>query len=843
MNHSGRTTCVCVAVSLGLITLLMVGASTAEAQNAAYLFNQYTLPYQSTIYSEYGFAMASGDFNKDGRTDFAVTLATSPSGNYGVQVLLGQKDGTLALGGLYSVTPSSDILENIVAGDFNHDGSLDLVAFDINASNYVIFLGNGNGTFQPATVIATGYYETALVATDLNHDGKLDLVAGELYGGVIQVILGNGDGTFQAPVQYSAGSGGIESIAAADLNKDGKLDVVAMEIYGSVQVLLGNGDGTLQAPSALVTNSAYPYSVAVADLNNDGKQDIVVGEAGSIDVFLGNGDGTFGAPIQSTGGSFNYFLTNVVVADLNGDKRMDVIAGGAYALTVWLGNGNGTFKTARTFGGGYFGGQGFNALLTGDYNNDGKIDVATLPENATLLSIYSGDGDGTLAAGSIVTANPANSYRGAVAGDFNKDGKNDFATLNNATNSVDVYLGNGSGAFPTIKKFAVGASAQQIVAADFNGDGNLDLAVTNQNENTVSVLLGGGNGLFQTQKKFATGSYPYGIAAADVNKDGKMDLIVGTSDSPTNVQVLLGNGNGTFQAATSWGAYGGGNTSVAVADIDGDGNLDIATSTADPYGGFEVLFGAGDGTFSNVVTTTTYANGEYAMAAAQQQPGGLMDVIFGTPGGVDVIPSSNLGLVGSASFYFANPCIPVALVVNDFNGDGNPDVAATCETGAIVWLGKGDGTFNTVLNYATSYFLDYSYGIATSDFNSDGMPDLVTTHVSGNITTLLSNPVVEFSASKVNFGKVTVGSSSTRSFTLLNQGQVKLTITSISVAGVAATDYTQTNTCGTSLGVGGTCKVTVTFTPSVTGARNASVTFKDSAAGPARAIALSGTGQ
>ena len=843
MNDDGRTACAYVAVLLALVTLLIAAASSAGAQNPAYLFNQYTLPYQSTIYTEYGLAVAAGDFNKDGRTDFAVTLATSPSGNYGIQILLGQKDGTVALGGLYSATPSSDLLENIVAGDFNHDGKLDLVAFDVNASNYVIFLGNGNGTFQPATVIATGYYESALVATDLNHDGKLDLVTGELYGGILQVILGNGDGSFQAPAQYSVGNGGVGSIAVADLNKDGKLDVVAMEIGGAVQVLLGNGDGTLQSPSALVTNSANTYSVAVGDLNNDGKQDIVVGELGSIEVFLGNGDGTFGAPLQSMGGSGDYYLTNVAVADLNGDKRMDVIAGGAYSLTVWLGNGNGTFKTARSFAGGYFGGQGFNALLTGDYNNDGKLDVATLPENTTLLSIYSGDGDGTLAAGSIVTANPANSYRGAVAGDFNKDSKNDFAVLNDATNRVEIYLGNGGGVFPTIKKFAVGASSQQIVTADFNGDGNLDLAVTNQGENTVSVLLGGGNGLFQAQKKFATGSYPYGIAAADVNKDGKMDLIVGTSDSPTNVQVLLGNGDGTFQAATSWGAYGGNNTTVAVADIDGDGNLDIATSTADPYGGFEVLYGAGDGTFSNVVTTTTYANGEYAMAAAQLQPGGLMDVIFGTPDGVDVVPSSNLGLVGSASFYMANPCIPVALVVNDFNGDGNPDVAGTCETGAILWLGKGDGTFSTVLNYATSYFLDYSYGIATADFNSDGVPDLVTTHLTGNITTLLSNPVVVFSTSKVSFGNVTVGSSLTKSFTLLNQGQTGLAITSISVTGLAATDYTQTNTCGTSLAVGGTCKVTVTFTPSVTGVRNASVTFKDSAAGPARAIGLSGTGQ
>jgi len=845
MNCSGQLRWLCGVVSLLLLVVFVGLVPPVQAQNPAYLFNQYTLPYQNIGYYEYGFALASGDFNKDGRADFAVTLATSPTVPYGIQILLGQKDGTVALGGLYTV--SNDILENVVTADFNRDGNLDLVAFDVTASNYVLFAGNGNGTFQSATVIAPGYYDTALVVADLNHDGKLDLLTGEYYGGVMQIVLGNGDGTFQPPVQYTAGGGGVDSIAVADVNKDGKLDVVAVALNGGPEVFLGNGDGTLQTPTALVTNSPYPYSVAIADMNNDGKQDLVIGEAGSIDVFLGNGDGTFGAPIQSFGGAASYYLTNLAIADLNGDKKMDVVGGGAYSITVWMGNGNGTFKTERSFGSGYFGEQGFNSMLVADYNNDGKLDVATLPENATLFSIFSGNGDGTFAAGRIVTSALANSYRGAVAGDFNKDNKYDFAVVNDATNNLEVYLGNGTGTFSTAKKFPVGASPQQIVAADFNNDGNLDLAVTNAGENTVSLLLGSGNGLFQTQQKFATGSYPYGIAAADVNKDGNMDLVIGTSDAPTNVQVLLGNGNGTFQPATSWGIYGGGvNTTLAVADINQDGYLDIASSTGDPYGGFSVLFGAGDGTFANGVQTDTYANGEYAMGAAQLQPGGFVDVIFGTPDGLEVVPSTNLGITGSGAFYELGPCIPVAVVVADFNGDGNLDVASTCEMGTIVWLGKGDGTFNSVLVYASSGFLDYSYGLAAADFNSDGLPDLVTTHVSGNITTLLSNPVVVFSVSKLNFGKVTVGSPVSKSFTLLNQGQPKLTISSISLTGQAPTDFTETSNCPlspSSLAVGGMCKVTITFTPSTTGARNASIVFSDSAIGPARMIALSGTGQ
>jgi hypothetical protein len=749
------------------------------------------------------------------------------------------------VGGLYSVAGNSgDLLENVVSGDFNRDGNLDLMAFDVSSSNYVLFLGNGDGTFQPSTSIASGYYETALVAADLNHDGKLDLVTGQMYGGVIQVILGNGNGTFQPPVQYIAGFGSIESLAVADLNHDNNLDVVAMALNGDVEILLGNGDGTLQPAVGLPTNSPYPFSVAVGDMNNDGKPDIVVGEAGAIDVFLGNGDGTFQTPIQTAGGSGNYYLTNVALADLNGDKKLDVIAGGAYSVTVWLGNGNGTFRpSVRSFADGYFPGQGLNTLLAADFNNDGKIDLVTVPESQTLLSIYSGNGDGTFAAGSVITVGTPSFYTGVVSGDFNHDNKSDFVVANESNGTVELYFGNGKGGFSTAKKFTVGSSPQQIATGDFNGDGNPDIAVTNQLENTVSILLGTGTGSFRTQHKINTGSYPYGIATADVNHDGKLDLIVGTDDVPTNVQVFLGNGNGTFQPPTSWGDYGGNNTTVAVADLNGDGNLDIAATTSSPYGMFSVLFGDGNGNFSNTIDTTTYSNGEYSIATGVLNPNGPVDVIFGTSDGIDVVSSTNLGTTGLAQNYFANPCLVYSLTVGDFNGDGFPDVVGTCEAGTALYTGKGDGTIGSVANYATSYFLDYSFGVTAADFNSDGVLDLVVTHESGNITTILSNPVLVFSALRLNFGKVNVGTTSTKSFTLVNQSNTKLIFTSIAITGVAASDYIETNTCGASLAAGRNCKVTVTFKPSVVGTRSASVTFTDSAAGPARNIPLSGVGQ
>ncbi|HEV2175864.1 MAG TPA: FG-GAP-like repeat-containing protein [Terriglobia bacterium] len=824
-------------IALGALSF---GAAVAQAQTETYLFNQYTLPYQSTPNIPYAIAFASGDFNHDGRTDFALPIigGTFP---YGVQIILGQKDGTLALGGFYTVNGGADQLENIVSGDFNGDGKLDLVAFDITASNYVIFLGNGDGTFQPASVIATGNFETALVTADLNRDGKLDLVTGEFSNGIIQVILGNGDGTFQPPVQYQVTGNIITSIAVADLNKDGNPDVVAIPSGGCPQVLLGNGDGTLQAPFQLVPHFSA-YSVAIGDINGDGNPDIVVGEAGSIDVFLGNGDGTFGSPIQ-TGGNGGYYLTNLVLADLNGDRKLDVVGAGVYSLTVWLGKGDGTFKTpARTFAGGYFNGQGLNALLSGDFNNDGKVDLAVPTSAGTLVSLYSGNGDGTFAAGQVITGAVGSVYKGTVSDDFNGDGKADFVAVNSATGKVEVYLGKGTGGFQTVKRYATGSSPQQVVAGDFNGDGKLDLAVTNQGENTVSVLLGNGDGTFQAQKKFSTGMSPYGIATADLNGDGKLDLVVGTDDNP-DVQVLLGIGDGTFQAATTWGDYAGTNTTVAIADINNDGKLDIAATTGSPFGMFDVLYGNGDGTFQPAVDTVI-GGGENSIVALPLQPGGLVDVIIGEPGFVVVVPSNAIGGIHVGSSYQIGACTGTALVAGDFNGDGFPDVAVACEAGSSVFLGKGDGTFGTVFNYATSYFPDYSYGIAAADFNSDGALDLVVTHSgSGTIATILSNPVVVFSTARLNFGTVKVGSTATKNLTLTNQSNIKLTVTSITITGAASGDYSEINTCGSALAAGAVCTVTVTFKPTVTGTRSASVTFTDSAVGPARKVALQGVGQ
>jgi hypothetical protein len=163
-------------------------------------------------------------------------------------------------------------------------------------------------------------------------------------------------------------------------------------------------------------------------------------------------------------------------------------------------------------------------------------------------------------------------------GDFNGDGKLDLAVTNVLFSSVSVLLGNGDGTFGAATNYGAGFTPLSVAVGDFNGDGKLDLAVANASDNTVSVLLGNGTGGFGAAINYAVASGPRSVEVGDFNGDGKLDLVVANRDS-NSVSVLLGNGDGTFGAATNY-TVGADPVSVAVGDFNGDGALDLAVPNA-----------------------------------------------------------------------------------------------------------------------------------------------------------------------------------------------------------------------------------------------------------------------
>lgn len=359
--------------------------------------------------------------------------------------------GPSAFSLMESAEPTAqDLAWSITTGDFNNDGIPDIAIANYGAGNVSILLGNGDGTFTeaPGSPIAVTFDPQGIVAADFNGDGKLDLaMENSYYSSVLTVLLGNGDGTFtSAPGSpISLGGESSQAIATADLNGDGIPDLIAGN-SGELTVLLGNGNGSFSPVTAGSLNVADPLSIAAGDFNSDGIADLAVADfanAGQLYIFLGKGDGTFTQSTDSpiTVGSFPW---SVVAADFDGDGKLDLAVDNSYYTSASSGN----------------------------------------------VSILRGNGDGTFTPFPNSPVTVGDDPVSLVAGDFNQDGKVDLATANNDSDTVTILLGNGDGTFTTApNNILLGDFPQSIASADFNGDGFADLAIANYGGPDNDVLL------------------------------------------------------------------------------------------------------------------------------------------------------------------------------------------------------------------------------------------------------------------------------------------------------------------------------------------------------------------
>jgi hypothetical protein len=348
---------------------------------------------------------------------------------------------------------------------------------------------------------------------------------------------------------YKVGNG-ASAVVIADLNGDGKPDLaVTNNTDGTVSVLLGTGGGAFGAPVTYATRLT-PYSVAAADVNGDGKLDLVVGNGDGvggtggdgISVLLGNGDGTFQAKVDSPAVPDSCpDADGVAVGDFNGDGKLDVVVAndlqiGIGKMSLLLGNGSAAFTLAT--GAPWTAGNAPESVAVGDFNHDGKLDVAVANTNSSSVMIFLGDGAGGFAAPVPYVATGAPYF--VVARDLNGDGRLDLVTANSLGDGVSVLLGNGDGTFkPEVRYGAgVGSAPNAVAVADVNGDGKPDLVTANNGTDGVSVFLGNGNGTFQPAMSYGAGQKPFGIAAGDLDGNGLADVAVANWNSGT-VTVLL----------------------------------------------------------------------------------------------------------------------------------------------------------------------------------------------------------------------------------------------------------------------------------------------------------------
>jgi Flp pilus assembly secretin CpaC len=297
----------------------------------------------------------------------------------------------------------------------------------------------------------------------------------------------------------------------------------------------------------------------------------------------------------------------IAVGDFNGDGKLDLAVAnkGDNAVSILLGNGDGTFQSQRTFATGV----GPDAIVAGDFNGDGKLDLAVANFTDNTISILLGNGDGTFTAGRTITG--VNSPAAMVSGDFRNAGKLDLAVLDQANGLVSVLLGNGDGTFANKIDTSVGRSPSALVTGDFNGDGKTDLAVTNSGSNSVSVLLGNGDGTFFKRIDFGTGVGPSAVAATDFNGDGRLDLAV-TNKIDNTLSIFLGNGDGTFGAPTSFKTDAG--PTALLAESFASSTFTDLVVVCESANTIDVFLGLGNASFATPLTVPT---GNSPVAAAK----------------------------------------------------------------------------------------------------------------------------------------------------------------------------------------------------------------------------------
>lgn len=555
--------------------------------------------FQSGITSPAGSfvgGLAVGDFNGDGKPDLAVANYYDGK-NYGgtnqLNILIGKGDGTFLPPASY---PTPGLSRWVAVADFNHDGKADVAISNQGRDpgstivNVEIFLGNGNGTMRRGKnyyVDNSGGYPVlnGFVAADFTGDGNPDLAFFDFDGLVVLSSDEKGELHKQAHYAFQPGCAG-QCFAAGGFVGSGRQQlVVGIEGWRGISVLLDGADGIFSAPivygTAVGENLNGASQLAEGDFNGDGALDLFATHVRlkayardfTVTVSPGKGDGTFGSPIVTkipTGSSEWQSTVFPAAGDFNGDGRLDAAVtvtaeGGQFNgdLRILLGKGDGSFRLGNL----YKHTAGFGAMQVADFNHDGNLDIASACGDGVCILL--GKGNGEFEAPVVYAID-----QGALAlvvGDFNHDGNLDIAAiascsfLSNGCASVGILLGKGDGTFgsPTIYSDINGPTA--IAIGDFNGDGNLDLAVvdndTNNNggESGGHLLLGDGKGAFRKTKQFVVGIAPISLAAADFNHDGKLDLAVGNNDNyqgPGQLVILHGNGDGTFQLRTTYAVSG-----------------------------------------------------------------------------------------------------------------------------------------------------------------------------------------------------------------------------------------------------------------------------------------------
>lgn len=589
--------------------------------------------------------MALADLDADGDLDLAMSSGLFEEV---ISVLLNNGDGEFGPERRYTVGENP---KGIAAADFNGDGDIDLAVGRQDPSNqaYVqIWSNDGRAKFTKSreiTLVQLG--DPALAADDFDKDGKADLVVG-LVGTENQVVMLNqGRLAFDQDV-YATGFSAWD-VSTGDLDGDGDADVAlataGSSSTGDMSILRNRRKGSSFTYTPF-QSGFNPHDAAIADFDADGKADIVVAQGGTEtgSIHLQRRRFTFGPP--------DLALTQLPVgsvesSDVDHDADLDLAVslndpfGGVGYVQIMENNGKAVFTEGQLIDSGLTSSGHVGHVQPGDLNGDGwddlvwTLDQFSEPVGPIVTSMN--DGTGEFGPPTVFPGTARNAY--VAAGDLDNDGDLDLAAAQ-FTEQIAVYLNKGNGTFKPAQLIPVAEFPGMVIVTDLSGDGVQDLATVHNgvygSSKAISVLRGTGGGKFAPGVKYTVGQGPIEIVATDLDEDGDLDLATsnnGGDDTSTFVDesttVLLNKGNGAYDKITTYpgeAVYSYLNEwAINAADIDGDGNVDIAVSNV-LGNNVGVYYGRGDGTLDPQQVRYGVHNGAQDMTVADFNGDGRPDI-------------------------------------------------------------------------------------------------------------------------------------------------------------------------------------------------------------------------
>jgi hypothetical protein len=649
------------------------------------------------------------DCNDDRDLDLLVTNIDQGS----LGVLIG--DGA---GEFHSLadTPASGAPTLIAGADFDENGTLDLIISETESDFVYLLRGNGNGTFGDPEPIPTDHDPAGVVAVDMNRDGHLDVVvsvSGEV-GGRVNVLLGRGDGTFDYDdMRGRRLSGPAFGVRVGHFNDDNHLDVAASVTDGTVAILLGDGTGALgrvtEFPVASETSRLELF-----DFDGDGNLDVVTadGVAETISVLRGDGMGALGQPTPfATGGG----PANVRLADVNRDGIPDAITAnpGSSAISVLAGRRDGSFGPPRNF----LAAQRPFVADAADVNGDDRLDLIAVSqlEFGGSVDVMLAGADGF---NGIEALLPSRNVRGVTARDLDEDGRPDLVVSVADDRAVQMLARDPAGGFLPPQTLLSDVAVGAVELADLNGDARLDIIATVEGQPDVITAIARADGNFAPIVRTELAGPAPSFALADLDRDGRLDFAAQSTLQPA-VTILYGNGDGSFTAIAA-PEIAGLPGSVVVADFDLDTRLDLAVGNAQ-RNAITVLLGQ-DGRRFEAGTPVPTNGAPFILAGADIDGDGNEDLAYSGFSGLRLLFGAGDGSFTNGGAFATGGLTP-AVALRDVTGDLRPDLLSVNQISNELLAFANTGSRFTFTGPVRVALGVRPFGLATADVDADGRYD------------------------------------------------------------------------------------------------------------------------